>query len=110
MQMNSQLHIIAGFKNHKTYLKYCYYKQPLKLANITEEKAVNLLRLMITGTSPGVLDHDNYSIEVSVEENAKVHLTTQGYQRFFTMRNRASQCMNVYVHNNGLFWERVVFC
>jgi urease accessory protein len=103
MQVNSQLHIIAGYKNHKTYLKESYSKQPLKLANITEEKTGSLLQLMIMSSSPGVLDHDNYSIEVVIEEDAKVHLTTQGYQRLFTMSNQASQSMNVHVLNNGSF-------
>jgi urease accessory protein len=103
MQVNSQLHIIAGYKNHKTYLKECYSKQPLKLANITEEKTGSLLQLMIMSSSPGVLDHDNYSIEVVIEEDAKVHLTTQGYQRLFTMSNQASHRMNVHIHNNGSF-------
>lgn len=99
--MNSHLHIIAGYKNHKTYLKDSYCRQPFKLANVTEEKTCNLLRLMITSSSPGVLDNDNYTIEVDIEENAKLHLTTQGYQRIFTMSNGAGQCMNVHVHNNG---------
>jgi urease accessory protein len=101
--MNSRLNIIAGYKNHKTYLEHSYSEQPFKLANITEETTGSLLRLMIMSSSPGVLDHDNYSIEVYIEEDAKVHLTTQGYQRLFTMSNQASQCMNVYVRNNGLF-------
>ena len=101
--MNSQLHIIAGYKNHGTYLEHSYCRQPFKLANITEEKTSGMLRLMIMSSSPGVLDHDNYSIEVHIEEDAKVHLTTQGYQRLFTMSSQASQCMNVHVHNNGSF-------
>ncbi|MEP6927965.1 MAG: urease accessory protein UreD [Ginsengibacter sp.] len=101
--MKSQLHIIAGYKNHKTYLKYNYCGQPFKLANITEDKSGSVLRLMIMSSSPGVLDHDNYSIEVCIEEDAKMYLTTQGYQRLFTMTNHASQCMNVHVHNNGSF-------
>jgi urease accessory protein len=103
MQMNRQLHIIAGCKNHKTYLKHSYCKQPFKLANVTEDKTDTLLRLMITSSSPGVLDNDNYTIEVLIEEGAKMHLTTQGYQRLFTMSNQASQCMNVHVLNNGSF-------
>ena len=101
--MTSQLHIIAGYKNHTSYLKHSYCKQPFKLADITEEKASGLLQLMIMSSSPGVLDHDNYSIGVSIEENAKVNLTTQGYQRLFTMHNTASQYMNVHVHNNASF-------
>jgi urease accessory protein len=103
MQMTSQLHIIAGYKNHATYLKRSYCKQPFKLADITEDKAGSLLRLMIMSSSPGVLDQDKYSIEVSIEENADVHLTTQAYQRLFTMHNEASQDMSVRVNTNASF-------
>lgn len=101
--MNSHLHIIAGYKDMKTFLKHSYCNQPFKLANITENKADGLLRLMVTSSSPGVLDNDNYIIEIEIEENASAHLTTQGYQRLFTMSNKASQSMNVRVKNNGSF-------
>ena len=47
MQMNGRLHIIAGYKNHGTYLKHSYCKQPFKVANITEGNTGGLLRLMI---------------------------------------------------------------
>ncbi len=101
--MNGQLHIIAGCKNHTTYLKGSFCTQPFRLANITEQKAEGLLRLMIMSSSPGVLDHDHYTIEVQVEDNAKVHLTTQGYQRLFSMSGHASQCMNVHIQHQGSF-------
>lgn len=104
MQLTTHLHIIAGFKNDKSFLKQGYYKQPFKLANITEDKRDDTLRLMITSSSPGVLNNDNYFIEIEVEQNASLHFSTQGYQRLFTMRNKASQCMNVQVNENGSFY------
>ncbi len=101
MSLNKHLHIVAGYKNEGTFLKECFYKQPFKLANITENKSDGLLRLMITSSSPGILNNDHYKIEINVEENAQVHLTTQGYQRLFTMTDTASQSMNVRIGNNG---------
>ncbi|MEO6219309.1 MAG: urease accessory protein UreD, partial [Ginsengibacter sp.] len=91
------------YKNDRTFLRYCFCKQPFKLADITENKSGDLLRLMITSSSPGILDNDKYFIQVEIEEYAKVCLTTQGYQRIFTMANKASQCMKVEVRNNGSF-------
>ncbi|MEO8413181.1 MAG: urease accessory protein UreD [Ginsengibacter sp.] len=99
--MNCHLLITAGFKNNGTYLRRSYYKQPFKLANITEDTRDGLLRLMMMSSSPGILDHDNFFIEIEVEENAKVHLTTQGYQRLFAMSKQASQSMSVRVQYNG---------
>ena len=102
--MNSHLHIVAGYKNQKTYLKQSFCKQPFKVANITEDNKSGLLRLMIMSSSPGVLDNDHFIIEVLVEENAKVLLTTQGYQRLFTMSGHARQSMKVHVDNKGTFY------
>ena len=103
MPLGNHLHFTVACKNDKTFLEEGFYKQPFKLANITENKTEGLLRIMITSSSPGVLNNDNYNIEFEIKENAKVHVTTQGYQRLFTMANNASQSMNVYLENNGTF-------
>ena len=59
---------------------------------------------MLTSSSPGILDNDKYRITINVEENAKIILTTQGYQRLFTMNNCADQSMDLYVQNNASFY------
>ena len=38
MQLDTHLHIVAGYKNDRSFLKIAY-KQPFKLANITEDKS-----------------------------------------------------------------------
>ncbi len=104
MQLNTHLHIVAAHKNDKSFLRSAYYKQPFKLANVTEDKSRDGLHLMITSSSPGVLDNDEYFIEIAVEENARLYLSTQGYQRIFTMHNKASQCMDIQVDKNASFY------
>lgn len=99
--MNKHLYIKAGFKNQKTFLEKSFYRQPFKLANITEDRNADPLRLMIMSSSPGILDNDNYLFEMDIQENAAVHITTQGYQRLYTMSNKACQCVNVRLQNNG---------
>ncbi len=103
MPLDNHLHIIAGYKNEKTFLKHAFSRQPFKLADITENKADVGLQLMITSSSPGIMDNDNYTIEMEIEAHAKVFITTQGYQRLFTMANNASQCTNVYLKNESSF-------
>ena len=66
MPLDSHLHIIAAYKNGKTFLQHSFYRQPLKLANITEDKTGDWLRLMITSSSPGILDNDNYLIKIEL--------------------------------------------
>ncbi len=101
MQISSHLYIKAGYKNDKTFLKEYFCQSPFKAANITEDKSDKMLRLMITSSSPGVLDNDDYKIDIEVEKNADVHITTQGYQRLFTMNNKAYQTINVLIDAGG---------
>ncbi|HEX8460666.1 MAG TPA: urease accessory protein UreD [Segetibacter sp.] len=101
MSLNSRLHIKAGFKNNKTFLKESYYTHPYKIANVTEDKASDLLRLMMMSSSPGILDNDEYAVQIDVEVNAKLWLTTQGYQRIFTMKEGAFQTIDVSINENA---------
>ncbi len=101
MQVKNTLHIIAGHKNRKTYLKKGFCKQPFKLADVTEDKSGDYLGLMIRSSSPGILNEDHYLINIEVEEDANLHLSTQGYQRLYTMSNQASQNMEVSLRNNS---------
>ena len=97
--MRSHLHIIAGYKSGKTYLRNTYCEQPFKLANITEDTSANLLKLMLMSSSPGILDNDHLVIDINIETHAKMQLTTQGYQRIFTMKGSATQNLNLHVQD-----------
>lgn len=101
--MRSALQITAGYKNNKTYLKKSFCSQPFKLGNVTEDRTRSLMRLMIMSSSPGVLDNDNYEINIEVDEEAELQLSTQGYQRLFSMQNGAMQTMNICLKNNATF-------
>ncbi len=101
--MNAFLHIQAGFKNDKTYLKKAYYTTPFKLANTTEDKSQPVLHLMLMSSSPGLLDGDNYNLRIELEENCSLQLHTQSYQRFFDMKKGASQNIEVFLDKNATF-------
>lgn len=103
MPLDNHLHMVAGYKNERTFLKYCFYKQPFKLTDITEDRTDPWLRLMIRSSSPGILNNDNYLLNLELEEHAKVCLTTQGYQRIFSMANKATQCINLELKSNASF-------
>ena len=101
--MNAFLHIQAGFKNGKTYLKKAYYTTPFKLANITEDRIQPVLHLMLMSSSPGILDGDNYNVTIELEENCSLQLQTQSYQRLFNMKKGASQNVEVFLNKNASF-------
>lgn len=99
--MKDHMNIQVGFKNNKSYIRESFCRQPFKAANITEDKRESLLRLMLMSSSPGILNNDNYSIKIIIDENASLMLTTQGYQRLFSMGNKASQTIDVDIKKNG---------
>src|SRR5204862_1577227 len=55
------------------------------------------LQLMMMCSSPGILDNDDYEIKISLDEDCKVQLHTQSYQRLFQMQTGAKQCTEVHL-------------
>ncbi len=101
--MNSKLIIQTACINELTYLKECYYTPPFKVANITEDKKEGTLQLMLMSSSPGILDGDDYQLDIELAPNCKLQLHTQAYQRLFSMKTQASQNMNVNFGKNASF-------
>jgi urease accessory protein len=93
--MKAQLKILTACITNSTYLKTCYCTTPFKVANITEDKNGNTLRLMLMSSSPGILDGDEYHLNIELEQNSSLQLHTQSYQRLFTMTKQASQQMEI---------------
>jgi urease accessory protein len=92
--MQSSVAIRVGVRDGVSYLASSYFTPPFKVANITEDKT-GPLHLMLMCSSPGVLDGDRQTIAVTVEENGRLQLMTQSYQRLFQMKGGASQSMEV---------------
>ncbi len=86
-----------------TFLKECYCDPPFKVANITEDKKAHMLRLMLMSSSPGVLDADEYKINIELEPGSCLQLHTQSYQRLFTMNQQASQHAEVKMQPGSSF-------
>jgi urease accessory protein len=101
--MIATLHIQAAWVNDTTYLKKSYCTTPFKVANITEDKKAQSLRLMLMSSSPGTLDGDEYRIKIELDKNCSLQLHTQSYQRLFTMKQQAVQQMNVHLADNASF-------
>lgn len=95
--MKSQLHIQTAVRNEVTYLKQSYYTPPFKVANITENKQVNPLHLMLMCSSPGILEGDDYQVKIELAAGSHLHLHTQSYQRLFNMKQGAKQATEVYL-------------
>ncbi|MEO6328954.1 MAG: urease accessory protein UreD [Ginsengibacter sp.] len=102
--MTAELDIQAALRNNITFLEKAYCTTPFKIANITENKKDNTLRLMLMSSSPGILDGDVYNIKIHVAKHCSLHLQTQSYQRLFNMKVGASQNMEVHLEEGASFW------
>jgi urease accessory protein len=92
--MRSELQIKAAVRGTRTYLQHSYYTKPFKVADISGNRS-DILHLTMMTASPGILDGDAYDINVSLDEDASLHLYTQSYQRIFNMQHGASQSFHV---------------
>lgn len=101
--MINKLNITSGFKEGRSYLKDAFFTRPFRLADIGEDKSDKSLHLMVMSSSPGILDNDHYDIEITVEEQSKLQLESQSYQRLFNMRDGAQQKMEIKLKSNSTF-------
>ena len=101
--MIAKLQIQTALYKRKTILKNAFCSQPFKLADITEDRSKNTLSLMMRTSSPGILDGDEYNIQIVLEEDCSVELETQSYQRLFNMKEGASQSMEINMAKRSSF-------
>jgi len=99
--MINKLHITAAIKNERTILKDCFFTQPFRVANISEDRKDPRLYLMVMSSSPGLLNEDKYAIDINVETGAELMLQSQAYQRVFKMKGSARIQQQINVGNNA---------
>ncbi|AWG20568.1 hypothetical protein FFWV33_02980 [Flavobacterium faecale] len=99
--MISKVTIESVEKRGITELKSVFCLTPFKVVEVREDKKNPLLELMLMSSSPGVLDNDELSFDYLIAENCQVEMTTQSFQRLFTMENSAVQKTNVVVKENA---------
>jgi len=101
--MRSEVVIKVAVRNGESRLISSYFTPPFKVADITEDRRVGSLELMLMCSSPGVLDGDEHSMLVEVGERARLRLGTQSYQRLFDMKQGAAQSMEVFLGKGACF-------
>jgi urease accessory protein len=103
MALTSKVYIETALRQHKTVLRKSFCNPPFKIADVTEDKLQSRLQLMLMSSSPGVLDNDEYSFQIDLDENSSLQLSTQSYQRLFQMQKGATQLMNIHLKPGASF-------
>ncbi|KIA97455.1 urease accessory protein UreD [Flavobacterium sp. KMS] len=102
--MDSKLSIVTGCRDGNSYMKDVYVTPPFRVVPVGQLKKDGGAYLMITSSSPGILNGDNYYIDVLVEENARLQLLSQSYQRLFNMDGHATQNLVAKMEANTSFF------
>jgi urease accessory protein len=105
MAMNSRVTLHIASRDGQSYLARNYFTPPFKIANITEDRKDPFLHLMLMCSSPGVLDGDTQHIDIRLEQDSRLWLQTQSYQRLFQMSTGATQSIEIHLEKNaGFCW------
>ncbi|MET3535715.1 urease accessory protein UreD [Chryseobacterium limigenitum] len=101
--MDSRLHIIAGHKAGKSYVKDLFVSPPFRVVSVGQRKNDNKLYQIIMSSSPGILDGDRYQLDIELEKGSALQLQSQSYQRLFNMKDEAVQQLNISMEDNTSF-------
>lgn len=101
--MDSRLHIIAGFKYGKSYVKDLYVSLPFRVVSVGQRKNDNKLYQMVMSSSPGILDGDHYHLDIDLEQGSSLQLQSQSYQRLFNMKDKAVQELSICMEDDTSF-------
>jgi urease accessory protein len=94
-------------ERQKTVVKEQYSKVPLYTQRVLylEESLPSMAYLYIISPSGGILQGDRYRMDITLKNDAYLHLTTQGATRIYRMeKNYATQIVNVTV-DEGCYFE-----
>src|SRR5919197_3616547 len=100
------LRLEQNLENGKTVIKEQYSKVPLftQRALYLEESLPSMAYMYIISPSGGILQGDRYRMDISLNNKAYAHITTQGATRLYRMeKNHATQIVNVIVNEDCYF-------
>ncbi len=100
--MKALIDLSVVYKQDRSVQDRFFFSAPFKLVSMNEE-GNDTLQLMLMNVSPGILDGDNYNLQVEVEKEASLQLHTQAYQRLFTMTGSAQQQFLIKIGPNACF-------
>ncbi|MDD3224277.1 MAG: urease accessory protein UreD [Clostridium sp.] len=92
----SCLKLNLKLKHEKTIIEDSYFKAPLKILKPFYNENNTIMKLCLINVSAGVLEGDQYNIDISMGENTCMYLYSQSYTKVFKMRGgHASWNFNV---------------
>ena len=97
----AKLIITTKYEANLTYPDEVFFTAPFKLVSYFRRNN-GAIEYIIMNASAGIMSGDNYLMEVSVNENTKLILTAQSFDKIHDMDGgRAQRTNNIKIANNG---------
>lgn len=101
--MQAKIDLKVGEKGGRSYIRSLYTTPPFRMIPVGALRQDGGCYLMQTTTSPGVLSGDRYELLLEVDNNARLTLLSQSYQRLFDMEGSAEQRMRITIGEHAHF-------
>lgn len=98
----SKVKLSTKNKNNKTILDDVYFTSPFKVAQPFYINN-NFIKVIVMSSSAGTLEGDVHEYEISLGENTNMELTSQSYEKIYTMNDdEAYRECNIYIGSNSM--------
>lgn len=101
--MDGQIRITIKQEQGRSCVRDLFVSPPFRIVSVGQRMPDKAAYLMIMSTSPGMLSGDNYHIAIKLEEQTRLQLQSQSYQRLFHMKEEAVQRTDVYLAKKSAF-------
>lgn len=82
--MDSRLKIVTCSRDGCTYPEEVYFSSPYKLTNYFRLPSGGIEYILMS-SSPGIMSNDNYCMNVSLQENSHLVISSQSYEKILKM-------------------------
>lgn len=101
--MHSQVHLLLGKSVRRTIIDSIYYTPPMRPIDVGQrEKYRDPLYLMLTSSSPGMLNGDKYEIILEQADDTALKLSSQSYLQLMHTDIPCEQDTYVYLGKNSV--------
>lgn len=101
--MESQVHLLLKESKGRTIIDRIYYSPPMRPIDIGQiEKYQQPLYMMLTSSSPGMLNGDKYEIIIEQGDNTALKLSSQSYLQLMYSEEPCIQDTYVYLGKNSV--------
>ncbi len=101
--MDARISLTIAERNGRSYPLSLYVTPPFRVVSVGQLRHDGAAYLMQMSTSPGILNGDDYQIDIILQPNTRLQMLSQSYLRIFDMDGSAHQRINICVGDGAYF-------